>query len=70
MQSQREFPDTHAISEVFRELGLEDAQLQDHFRQLAEPSEWQWGMRILSRPHYTANNTAEGDSYAKLESAP
>ena len=40
MQVEREIPDMEAISEVFRELGLEKPDVQDHFRQLAEPSDW------------------------------
>ena len=40
MQDEREMPDMEAISEVFRELGLEDPDVQESFRQLAEPSDW------------------------------
>ena len=40
MQDEREMPDMEAISEVFRELGLEDPDVQERFRQLAEPSDW------------------------------
>ena len=69
MQSGRELLNTHTISEVFRELGLESVQMKEHLRQLAEPSEWHARPRCPNRPHYTVNNTAEGDSYAKLESA-
>ena len=40
MQVERKKPDSEAILDVFRDLGLEDAKVRDKFQQLAELSDW------------------------------
>lgn len=69
MPNQRKMSDEHAILRLFRELGLENGQLKEHFLQLARPSEWHIEMKDRYEPQDTSNNTAHGDSYAQLESA-
>ncbi len=59
MQIEREAHEKEAIEQVFRELGLEDTEVQDHFRQLAEPSDWHTWRKSQSDPQDTQNNTVE-----------
>ena len=59
MKIERETPELEAISEVFRDLGLQDAEAQDHFRQLAKPTDRHtWG-KTRYQAHETRNNTAK-----------
>lgn len=72
MQVEREMPDREAIAEVFRELGLEDPDVQEHFRQLAKPSDWYTWRKSRYEPQDTRNDTVKekGASHAQLESTP
>ena len=72
MQDGREMPDMEAISGVFRELGLEDPDVQERFRQLAEPSDWYTWRKRRYEPQDTRNNTAKEEeaSHAQLEPTP
>lgn len=72
MKVEREMPDMEAISEVFRELGLEDPDVQERFRQLAEPSDWYKWRKERYEPQDTRNDTVKEKeaSHAQLESTP
>ena len=69
MKSEREVPEEDSIEQVFRELGLEDTEIQDHFKQLAQPSEWHSWRKSHSEPQETQNYTVEEREVtdAKLE---
>lgn len=71
MQIEHELPNEEATVEVFRELGLEDTELIDHFRQLAKQSDWHKWIERPSEPQDTQNNTLEEctERDAQLESA-
>ena len=73
MQVEREMPDMEAILEVFRELRLEDPDVQDRFRRLAEPSDWYTWRKRPYEPQDTRNNTVKKEaeaSHAQLEPTP
>lgn len=72
MQVEREIPDMEATAEVFRELGLEKPDVQDHFRRLAEPSDWYTWRKRRYGPQDTRNNTVKEAeaSHAQLEPTP
>ena len=71
MQNEREAPVPDEIVELFRDLGLEDSEVQDHFRQLAKPTDWHTWREQPSEPQDTQNNTIEErkEKDAQLESA-
>jgi len=46
-----------AIQKVFQDLGLEDADTRERFRQLAKPSDWHTWRKEDSPPHDTRSNT-------------
>ena len=59
MNIERETPELEAISEVFRDLGLQDAETHDHFRQLAKQTEHHTWRKSRYQDHETRNNTAK-----------
>ena len=46
-----------AILKVFQDLGLEDAEKRERFRQLSKPSDWHTWRKEGSLPHDTRSNT-------------
>ena len=66
MQVERKKPDSEAILDVFRALGLEDAKVRDKFQHLAELSDWHTLEKKDPEPQDTRNNTEkeQGNNYA------
>lgn len=58
MQTKSKTPETEAIQRVFRDLGLENAEMREHLQQLAKPINYRsWN----EKPHEsqsTRNHTA------------
>ena len=59
MQTEHETPKGESTEDLFRQLGLEDTEVQDHFRQLAEPSDWHSWRKSDSEPQDTQDFTVE-----------
>lgn len=57
MQAEAETTQVDAILKVFQDLGLEDAEMRERFRQLATPSDWHTWRKEGSPPHDTRSNT-------------
>ena len=50
--------ETEAILKVFQDLGLEDAEVREQFRQLAEPGVWNRKEKKQRETQEIRNNTA------------
>lgn len=57
MQAEAETTQVDAILKVFQDLGLEDAETRERFRQLSKPSDWHTWRKEGSLPHDTRSNT-------------
>lgn len=66
MQAERKKPDSKAILDVFRDLGLEDAKERDKFQKLSELSDGYTLEKKDPEPQDTQNNTEneQGNTYA------
>lgn len=57
IQAEAQTTQMEAIQKVFQDLGLEDAETREYFRQLAKPSDWHtWEKKVL-HPQDTRTNT-------------
>lgn len=57
VQAEAKITQMDAIQKVFQDLGLEDAEMREHFRQLAKPSDWHTWEKKVIHPQDTRSNT-------------